>query len=60
MVSQEELIEHVWDQNADSFSGVIRVHIATLRKKLKALLNYDPIGQRLVKAIILRNNDGEA
>ncbi|MES5928092.1 winged helix-turn-helix domain-containing protein [Bacillus cereus group sp. MG9] len=43
VVSQEELIEHVWDQNADSFSGAIRVHITTLRKKLKVLLDYNPI-----------------
>jgi len=47
VVSQEELIEHIWDQNADSFSGVIRVHIASLRKKLKALLDYDPIRTKI-------------
>lgn len=47
VVSQEELIEHVWDENADSFSGAIRVHIATLRKKLKAVLSYDPIGTKI-------------
>ena len=43
VISQEELIEHVWDAQADSFSGVIRVHIASLRKKLKNLLGFDPI-----------------
>ena len=37
-VSQEELIEHVWDASADSFSGSIRVHMSSLRKKLKAVL----------------------
>ena len=42
-VSQEELIEHVWDATADSFSGSIRVHMSSLRKKLKAVLLYDPI-----------------
>ena len=42
-VSQEELIEHVWDATADSFSGAIRVHMSSLRKKLKAKLGYDPI-----------------
>ena len=42
-VSQEELIEHVWDATADSFSGAIRVHMSSLRKKLKAELGYDPI-----------------
>lgn len=47
VISQEEMIEHIWDQNADSFSGAIRVHIAMLRKKLKAILNYDPIETRI-------------
>ena len=42
-VSQEELIEHVWDSSVDSFSGSIRVHMSSLRKKLKAGLGYDPI-----------------
>ena len=42
-VSQEELIEHVWDATADSFSGSIRVHMSSLRRKLKAVLEYDPI-----------------
>ena len=42
-ISQEELIEHVWDASVDSFSGSIRVHISSLRKKLKAVLEYDPI-----------------
>ena len=32
-VSQEELIEHVWDGSVDSFSNSIRVHISALRKK---------------------------
>lgn len=53
VVSQEELIEHVWDQHADSFSGAIRVHIAALRKKLKAVLNYDPIGTKIGKGYFL-------
>ena len=42
-VSQEELSEHVWDATADSFSGSIRVHMSSLRRKLKAVLEYDPI-----------------
>jgi len=55
VISQEELMEHVWDQNMNSFSGSVRVHIASLRKKLKLLLHYDPIvtkigeGYRIVK-----------
>lgn len=59
VVSQEELIEHVWDQNADSFSGVIRVHIATLRKKLKALLDYNPICTKIGEGYFIIKNDGD-
>lgn len=60
VVSQEELIEHIWDGNADSFSGAIRVHIATLRKKLKALLDYDPIRTKIGEGYFITNNDGDA
>ncbi|MGE7978263.1 response regulator transcription factor [Psychrobacillus sp. NPDC093200] len=59
VVSQEELIEHVWDQNADSFSGAIRVHIATLRKKLKAVLHYDPIVTKIGEGYILLEEDSD-
>lgn len=59
VVSQEELIEHVWDANADSFSGAIRVHIATLRKKLKALLEYDPIRTKIGEGYYMSKNVGD-
>ena len=36
-VSSEELIDHVWDSNADSFSNSVRVHMSSLRKKIKEL-----------------------
>ncbi len=35
IVSNEELAEHVYDENFDPFSGVIRVHMANMKKKLK-------------------------
>ena len=46
-VSQEELIEHVWDGSVDNFSNSIRVHMSSLRKKLKGELGYDPIRNRI-------------
>ena len=46
-VSQEELIEHVWDSSVDSFSGSIRVHMSSLRRKLKATLGFDPIVNKI-------------
>jgi DNA-binding response OmpR family regulator len=33
-VSAEELLEHVWDANADPFSNTVAVTIARLRRKL--------------------------
>lgn len=42
-ISQEELIEHVWDNSVDMFSNAVRVHINSLRKKLKVKLNEDII-----------------
>jgi DNA-binding response OmpR family regulator len=34
VVSAEELLEKVWDENTDPFTNVVRVTIMTLRKKL--------------------------
>ena len=50
-VSQEELIEHVWDASVDSFSCSIRVHMSSLRKKLKQFLDMIQSSIRLVKVI---------
>ncbi len=33
IVSSEELIEHVWDDDLDSFSQTVKTHIKTLRQK---------------------------
>ncbi|MEG1314964.1 MAG: response regulator transcription factor [Anaerovoracaceae bacterium] len=59
IVSAEELIDHVWDANADSFSGAIRVHISSLRKKLKCVLNYDPIETKIGEGYFLKGQEGE-
>lgn len=34
VVSQEELIEHVWNEDVNLFTGSVRVHIHSLRRKL--------------------------
>lgn len=43
VLSAEELIEHIWNFEADSLSNALRVHIASLRKKLREVLGWDPI-----------------
>lgn len=52
-VSQEELLDHVWDNSVDNFSNSIRVHISALRKKLRATLGYDPIRNRIGEGYIM-------
>jgi DNA-binding response OmpR family regulator len=34
VISAEELLEHVWDANADPFSNIISVTMTRLRRKL--------------------------
>ena len=55
-VSQEELIDHVWDNSVDNFSNSIRVHISALRKKLRAALGYDPIRNRIGEGYVMEDN----
>ena len=52
-VSQEELIDHVWDNSVDNFSNSIRVHISALRKKLRAVLGFDPIRNRIGEGYVM-------
>ena len=54
-VSHEELLEHVWDRNANSFSNSIRVHMSSLRKKLRAALGYDPIRNRIGEGYVMED-----
>ena len=57
VISQEELMEHVWNMEADSFSNAVRVHIASLRKKLKAELSYDPITTKIGEGYYLSGGE---
>ena len=43
VLSQEELLEHVWDENADPFTNTVRVTVMTLRRKLADAGGSQPI-----------------
>lgn len=60
IISQEELMEHVWNMDACSFSNAVRVHIASLRKKLKEILNYDPIETKIGEGYYLVRKGGNS
>lgn len=53
MISPEEMIEHIWDGSVNTFSNSIRVHISSLRKKLKAAIGFDPIQNKIGQGYIL-------
>ncbi len=36
ILSRQNIMEHVWDENADPFSNTIEVHIRNLRRKLES------------------------
>lgn len=54
VIKLEELIEHVWNSNADTFSNSVRVHMSSLRRKLKAQLGYDPIDNIIGEGYVIR------
>lgn len=53
VISPEEMIEHIWDGSVNTFSNSIRVHISSLRKKLRAALGFDPIQNKVGQGYIL-------
>lgn len=57
VISQEELMGHVWNMEVDSFSNAVRVHVASLRKKLKAKLSFDPIATKIGEGYYLSKGD---
>lgn len=46
-ISTEEILEHIWNDEVDPFSNVVRVHMANLRRKLK-----NEAGEPLIETII--------
>lgn len=58
VVSAEELIEHVWESDADLFSNSFKVHMHSLKKKLEAaggggqyIMNQRRQGYRIAEAM---------
>lgn len=45
-VSAEELLEHVWDSEADPFSNQVKVYISVIRRKLLAVT-----GEEIIRSI---------
>ena len=56
-VSQEELMEHVLESDANPFSNVVRMHISSLRKKLRDALGDDPIQTKVAQGYRLMEKE---
>lgn len=54
IVTTEDLLAHAWDSEVDYFSNSIRVHLATLRKKIKEVLGYNPIINKIGEGYFLK------
>ncbi|CAM4014683.1 response regulator transcription factor [Kibdelosporangium persicum] len=54
VISTEELLEHVWDENADPFTETVRVTVGTLRRKLTAEAGQSPIDTVIGRGYRLR------
>ena len=54
VIKVEEMLEHVWDGEADSFSNSVRVHLSSVRRKLRTELSYDPIENIIGEGYVIR------
>ncbi len=52
-VSQEDLLEHVWEDDMNEFSTTVRVHVSSLRKKLKAEMGISIIRNEIGRGYII-------
>lgn len=59
VLSAEELLEHVWDEHADPFTNTVRVTVMTLRKKLAAQGEAQPIETVVGRGYRLRSREGQ-
>jgi len=47
VVSPEEILEHVWDEQCDPFTNTVRVHLANLRRKLR-----EAAGEGVIETVV--------
>lgn len=58
VIKLEELIDHVWDANANAFSNSARVHLSSLRRKLRAQMGHDPATNIIGESYVIREESG--
>ncbi len=56
VLSQEHLLEHVWDEHADPFTNTVRVTVGTLRRKLAGAVS-GAVGKSVSRSVTSRGSD---
>lgn len=54
VIKLEEMIEHIWDSNSDMSSNSVRVHMSSIRRKLKSQIGADPIQNIIGEGYVIR------
>lgn len=57
IVSQEELLEHVWNESTDLFTQTVKVHINNLRRKLESAGGKDIINTVKNRGYFIRDSE---
>ena len=52
VLSQEHLLEHVWDENTDPFTNTVRVTVGTLRRKLAQATGGSDLGDQPIETVV--------
>lgn len=48
----------MWDSSVDRFSNSVRMHMSSLRRKLRAALGKDPISSRIGEGYVMEEGEG--
>jgi DNA-binding response OmpR family regulator len=52
VLSQEHLLEHVWDENTDPFTNTVRVTVGTLRRKLAQATGGSDLDDQPIETVV--------
>jgi DNA-binding response OmpR family regulator len=52
VLSQEHLLEHVWDENTDPFTNTVRVTVGTLRRKIAQAIGGHDLDDQPIETVV--------
>ena len=58
-VSSDELMSHAWESDAEATGSSVRVHMTTLRRKIKDVLGWNPVRNRIGEGYFITDEQEE-